>query len=377
MAEEASSEKQHQASAKRIADLRKQGQTMRSRDLSGGLVLLSTGITLIYLASHLQKQFFDNFITSFQAISSILQESEFPGEFLRDLVLKNFTTLLPLFGLSLTAALASPFLFGGWNFSMGSVEFKFEKLNPMKYIKNIFSMRIYMEVIRAIAKVAIIFGVMLFFIIGNKHYFNQLTMVSPKLAIYGGFALIEKFVVVMGLALMIVVAFDMLYHYFEYQQRVKMTTQELKDENKESDGNPEVKRKIRSKQYGLMRQHLSKTVPKADVIITNPTHYAVALSYDDQKHKAPKIVAKGKDYIAHQIRQLAIANSVPIYEAPPLARAVYHTGNIGSEIHHGLYMAVAIVLSYVQQLRNYQQGFGQPPVHTTELQIPDELFYAD
>jgi flagellar biosynthetic protein FlhB len=156
-----------------------------------------------------------------------------------------------------------------------------------------------------------------------------------------------------------------------------MTTQEMKEESKDVDGNPEVKRKIRSKQYALARQRLSVSVPQATVVVTNPTHYAIALRYDETKDNAPKILAMGKDYIATQIRQLAVANAVPIYEAPPLARAIYHTGNIGSEVHPALYMSVAIVLSYVSQLQNYQRGAGQLPLPVSDLKIPDDFVYSE
>ncbi|MDR3476543.1 MAG: flagellar type III secretion system protein FlhB [Gammaproteobacteria bacterium] len=377
MAEESASEKEHAPSGKRIEELRKQGQTLRSRDLSGGLVFLTVILSLIYLSQPLERQFLDNFKLAFAAIKDVLHEPDFPGKIITKLAVENFILIMPALILSMIAALASPFLFGGWNFSMSAVEFKFDKLNPTKFIKNILSKRIYLEVLRALIKVIIIFGVMLFFIFDNEHYFDQLAMVNPKRAIYGGFALVEKFTVVICMALVVVVIFDIIYHYFEYQQRIKMTTQELKDESKESDGNPEVKRKIRSRQYSLLRQQLNTTVPRADVIVTNPTHYAIALSYDDKKNSAPKIVAKGKGYIAQQIRQLAVANAVPIYQAPELARAIYHTGNIGAEIHPDLYMAVAIVLSYVHQLKSYQQGYGQAPNHVSDLKIPEELIFDE
>jgi flagellar biosynthetic protein FlhB len=377
MSEDSASEKEHAPSGKRIEELRKQGQTLRSRDFSGGLVFLTVIISLIYLSQQLEHQFLDNFKFAFSSIKEVLHEKDFPRHIVMKLAMDNFLLIIPPLILSMVVALASPFLFGGWNFSMSSVEFKWDKLSPAKFIKNIFSKRMYLEILRSLVKVIIIFGVMLYFIFDHKHYFNQLAMVNPKKAIYGGFALTENFIIVICMALIVVVIFDVLYHYFEYQQRIKMTTQELKDESKESDGNPEMKRKMRSKQYSLLKQQLNTAVPRADVIVTNPTHYAIALSYDDQKNGAPKIVAKGKGYIAQQIRQLAVANGVPIYQAPELARAIYHTGNIGAEIHPDLYMAVAIVLSYVHQLKSYQQGYGQAPNYVSDLKIPDEMIYNE
>lgn len=377
MAEDSASEKEHAPSSKRLAELRKQGQTLRSRDLSGGLIFITLIMALIYLSQPIARQLLGNFKQTFIMIKDVMSEPEFPGQFILKLAIDNFMLIVPALALGMLAALASPFLFGGWNFSMSAVEFKWEKLNPMRFMQQIFSKRIYFEMLRALLKVIIIFGVMLFFIQNNHAVFNQLAMLNPVQAIYGGFTLIEKFMIVISLSLIVVVLSDVVYHYFEYQQRIKMSTQELKDENKESDGNPEIKRKIRSRQYSLLRQQLNKVVPKANVIITNPTHYAVALSYDDKKNGAPKIVAKGKGYLAQQIRQLAVANGVAIYQAPELARAIYHTSNIGAEIHPDLYMAVAIVLSYVHQLKSYQQGVGQAPNYITDLNIPEELIYDE
>ncbi len=156
-----------------------------------------------------------------------------------------------------------------------------------------------------------------------------------------------------------------------------MTDQEVRDEGKESEGNPEVKRKIRSTQLQRLRQRLQQAVPKSTVVITNPTHYAVALAYDSQRDNAPRIMARGCDLIAHEIRMLAVANAIPIYEAPVLARAIYHSGKVGREIHPGLYMAVAIVLSYVHQLKSFQVGVGAAPVPVYEFDIPTELIFKE
>ena len=173
----------------------------------------------------------------------------------------------------------------------------------------------------------------------------------------------------------LLIIFDVFYQYAQFQNQSKMSDQELKDEYKDAEGSAEVKRKIRSSQFAMYRQRLSVSVPRANVIVTNPTHYAIALRYEANKDKAPKVVAKGKGPVAQQIRSLAIANGVPIYEAAPLARAIYHTTKLNTEIHPELYMSVAIVLSYVHQLKNYQMGIGKQPEYVEDLEIPKEFIF--
>ena len=377
MSEDAAAEKKHAPSAKRLEELGKQGQTMRSRDLAGGLIFFTNIMILLFMVKEFYVQFAANFTQCFTAIQRVLIDQDFPGHLLSDLASKNFYTMMPLLVLAFLAAFLSPFLFGGWNFSLSAVGFKWEKLGPMKFFKNNFSSRIFIEIARSLVKVLIIFGVLLFYVSGRKGAFYHLAYLPTNQGISIGLSLVKEFIEYLCFGVALVIVTDMIYHYYEFQNKNKMTLQELKDESKDTDGSPEMKRKIRQTQFALMKQRLNQTVPQATVIITNPTHYAVALRYDEGKDNAPKIVAKGKDYIAQQIRQIAIANAVPIYQAPPLARAIYHTGDIGTTIHPDLYMGVAIVLSYVNQLRHYQQGLGQLPSVVDDLQIPKELHYDE
>ena len=166
--------------------------------------------------------------------------------------------------------------------------------------------------------------------------------------------------------------FNAIYSFFSYQKKIKMTTQEIKDERKNTEGSPEVKGKRRSMQLALARKNIQRTVPEASVIITNPTHYAVALKYIEGEDKAPKIIAKGIEHIAKEVRIIAIKNAIPIYEEPQLARAIYHTGKVGTYIKEDLYQAVAVVLAYVVQLKNYQQGVGDMPTKEHAIELPPE-----
>jgi flagellar biosynthetic protein FlhB len=165
---------------------------------------------------------------------------------------------------------------------------------------------------------------------------------------------------------------DAIYNLLSFRKKTKMTFKEVKDERKNTEGSPEVKQKVRSKQQTMARLNMQRDVPNSTVVITNPTHFAVALKYEESIDSAPKIMAKGMDNMAQEIRRLAIKSSVPIYQAPTLARAIYHSGKVGSYIDEDLYQAVAIVLSYIYQLKQYQQGNGSPPDYVQSLPIPEE-----
>jgi flagellar biosynthesis protein FlhB len=374
---DAATEKQHLPSAKRLEDLRMQGQTMRSRDLTSGMVFISGIISISVMASHFGAVFEKDFVDTFTQFRTAIENENFFFFYVGKLAKDTLLLLLPLLMTVFIATFLSPFLFGGWNFSIAAAQFKMDKLNPLNYFKHIFSVRILIEILRAMLKVIFIMTSLIYFTYWKKAEIGGLSHLPSRQGILTSLSLTGEFVTVMAVVLIFIIAFDVLYHYFEYQNRVKMTSQELKDEHKESEGNPEIKRKLRATQFSLLRQRLTITVPQASVIITNPTHYAIALRYDERKDKAPKIVAKGKDYIATQIRQIAIANGIPIYEAPPLARAIYHTANIGGEVHPGLYVAVAIVLTYVMQLKRFQQTGGEVPKFNNDLKIPEEFIYHD
>lgn len=377
MADESSSEKQHQASSKRLSDLRSRGQTLRSRDLTSGMVVLVAILSLIYLGDNFKTIFEDNFIISFNEIKHVMTDADFPATTLRKLAKDNLFVLVPFFTVLLMTAFLSPFFFGGWNFTLSVIKFNSQKLSPASNLGAIFSRRIFIELTKSLIKFVLIISTLLIFASAKLSNIKLLLSLPLEKAITASYAITVDYVYILCFAIVVIGSLDAIYHYFDYQIRHKMTTQELKDEHKEAEGSTDVKRKIRSKQMALVKQRLHMTVPRATVIVTNPTHYAIALRYDDRKDKAPKVVAKGKDLMAAQIRQLAIANAVPIYQAPVLARAIYHTSNIGSEIHPGLYMAVAIVLSYVHQLKNYQMGYGQLPYVVSDLEIPEDLVYDE
>lgn len=371
-------DKQHLPSGKRIADLRKKGNVMRSRDLTGGIVFLVSVSTLIFMAMTFKNQFANNFFSIYSSIGLVANGSMVMTEVMAKIFINNFNLLLPLFGIIFVSTLISPFLFGGWNFTLEAIRFKSDKLNPAVNLKRTFSPKhVLVEIGKSFIKCLVILGALVVFIMNKKDIIISL-LTKNKIFVYSMmYSIMKEFLILLSVCLIFLIAFDVLYNYFSFLKQAKMSTQELKDENKESEGSPDVKRKINMQQMMLYKQRLSTFVPKAHVIVTNPTHYAVALRYDENKDRAPKVVAKGKAYIADQIRLLATANGIPFYEAPGLARAIYHTTKQGAEIHPELYRSVAIVLTYVHQLKNYQHGLGSIPNFVSEFKLPDEFIYDE
>jgi len=370
-------EKQHEATTKRLEDLRAKGQSLRSRDLTSGLIFVVCVVMLAFMAEQFKEKFTENFILAFTSMNLVAHSVEFPAALMQKFIWTNFFLVLPIFLCVVLTALLSPFLFGGWNFTLQSIQFRLELLNPVSNLQNLFSRRMAMNVVKSILKVLVFLAALLLFCYDRKIQIYDLINLPVQRSILAMYFIAKDYVFVISCSLVFIVVFDVITNYFEYAKKGKMTSQELKDESKETEGNQDVKRKLRSAQFALVRQRLSVTVPRATVIITNPTHYAVAIRYEAGKDKAPKVMAKGKDFSAQQIRRIGVVNSVPIYEAPLLARAIYHTSTVNAEINPGLYMAVAMVLSYVQQLRSYQQGRAAMPQFVSDLKIPDEFVFDE
>lgn len=227
-----------------------------------------------------------------------------------------------------------------------------------------------MELVKSIVKIFLFLAILFFFL----HYYQNDILLLGRFGdishIRESLGLFVWFLTYMALGVAILAGIDAIFNHYNYQKKAMMTDKELKDESKETDGNPDVKRKQRQRQQAISLQGLQQDIPKASVVITNPSHFAVALRYQEGVDKAPKMIAKGVDYMALHIRTIAKKHAVPIYEAPELARAIYYSGEVGRYIHPDLYMAVAIVLSYIVQLQAYQAGSAQMPVPVEDLQIP-------
>lgn len=366
-------QKQHEGTSRHIDQMRELGQTLRSKDLSGGLILIMAIFVLLLMSNIIKSRFESNFTLAFTSIATVSSDPALLARVIRAIFVSNFVLLLPLFCVVILVPFGSVFILGGWNFSMKAVGFKWEKLSPVRNLSSIFSKRMFIDIGKSCLKFSVIFGIFLYFMNKNKEMIFSLAYGRIGASFTEIYFLMEHFILFIFLGIVLIILFDVIYSYFSYQKQTKMSSQELKDEHKQTEGNTDVKRKLRSMQLSIARQKINQAVPKATVVITNPTHYAVALLYDEKSDKAPKVVAKGKGMVAHHIRKLAVSNFVPIYEEPPLARAIFHTSKLNSYIHPGLYMAVAIVLTYINQVRRYQGGQGPLPKKAASIKLPDEF----
>jgi flagellar biosynthetic protein FlhB len=277
-----------------------------------------------------------------------------------------FWALLPLLLLLAALALASPVALGGWAFSTEALFPKFERIDPMKGFARIFSTHGLVELCKALGKFALVGSVILFTLYKVLDEISELAGHDINFALGEAGSLLLWCFLAFSATLLLVAGIDVPYQIWQHNKQLMMTKQEVRDEAKETEGRPEVKQAIRQKQMEIAQRRMMDDVKKADVVITNPTHYAVAISYDKTSGKAPVVLAKGKDFIAAKIRELAAEHKVTIFSAPPLARALFFSTDLNQEIPEKLFVAVAQVLAYIYQLRN-------AVLNRTTLPVPPNL----
>lgn len=369
-------EKTEEPTARRLEKSREEGQVARSRELTtfvilfgGVLMLWSLGSTLYNNLGLMMEQAF-----SFERLQ--ISESGPMLQNVLELGQAALISLLPLFAVMLLLALVAPALLGGWVVSTKSMAPKFEKLNPIKGLKRIFSTQALAELGKAIAKTVLVGSVLTLFLWQQRQSFMRLMSLEVKQALGEAMGLAALACLLMILTLIVVVAFDVPYQMFTHKKKLRMSKEEVKREHKETEGDPFVKGKIRQQQQAMARRRMMADVPKADVIITNPTHYAVALQYDEHGMGAPKVIAKGTELVAHKIRELGDEHQVPRLEAPALARALYAHVDLGHEIPAALYTAVAEVLAWAFQLKRARQGIAVMPPTPKDIEVPKDYEVA-
>jgi flagellar biosynthetic protein FlhB len=371
MAEESESEKTEPASQKRLDQAREEGDVPRSREVATFTVLMTAGAGLWMTGSGLVRDLSSAMVSGL----ALSKEQIFNPDVLLTRVGidigRVMLACLPLGVAVMVVALVSPLLVGGWLFSGKAVTPNLMKLNPMRGLGNMVSTNALVELVKAIAKTLVVGFVAYLVVMKQKDAVIGLAMEPFKL---GSVHMLDmlgmSFLFIVG-ALGLIAAIDAPYQMWHYANKMKMTRQEMIQESKESDGNPQIKGKIRQMQREMAKRRMMADVPTADVVVTNPTHYAVALKYTDGSG-APKVVAKGTDEVAAKIRELAREHKVAILEAPALARALYKHSDIGDEIPQRLYAAVAEVLAYVFQLRTFKPG-GRYPDRPGKLDVPDDM----
>ena len=283
-------------------------------------------------------------------------------------------SLFGFFLVLLVAALVGPIALGGWNLSLKAMAPKMSRLDPLAGIKRMFSLKALIELFKALAKFSVVGALSFFVLLTTKEELFSLGAQDVVPAMSHATEIVIWAFLIMSLSMIIISLIDVPFQIYDYTQKLKMTLQEVKDEMKNTEGKPEVKGRIRQLQREISQRKMMSAVPEADVVITNPTHYAVALKYNQSGGGAPFLVAKGADFVALKIREIADAHEVPVLSAPALARAIYHSTEVEEEIPSGLFKAVAEVLAYVFQLQRHKQRQGPAPKEVSQdLDIPSEL----
>ncbi len=373
MAEDSDLEKTEQASSKRLEDARKEGDVPRSRELATVTVLFTAGLTIMMMGGHLNQALRTTMSSGLRFDRSAAFDPTVLLMRTAESIYSLLTAFAPLAFTLVAVAIAAPILVGGWIFSGKAFVPQFGRLNPLKGLSNIISKNSLAELVKSIAKVVLV-GIVAYVVVSHDmEPILSLSMLPLNESISQiGNLMLTGFLTIVS-TLVFIAAIDVPYQLYQYANKLKMTKEEVRQEAKESDGNPEIKAKIRQQQREMARRRMMSEIPNADVVITNPTHYAVAIKYQDEGMRAPVVVAKGADAVALKIREIAGENKVLIMESPKLARALYTHTELGNEIPEALYSAVAEILAYVFQMRIFKKDGGFYPEMPNALAVPDAL----
>jgi len=349
--EQTGQERSEQPTAKRLSEARKKGQVARSRELNTLLVMLVSALTLWLFSASAMTGFVAIVSEALSPNGDVLRDPELIPVHFMQVMMSALVLIAPFLAITVVAALAGPALMGGMLFSAEAIAFKAEKLDPIKGLGRVFSTKGLIELVKALLKFFLVLGVAVLIYKFLERDVMSLITLDVREGIARSGSMIMVALVLLSATLVLIAAIDVPYQLWSHNKQMRMTKQEIKDESKETDGRPEVKSRIRQLQQEASQRRMLQDVPDADVVITNPTHFSVALKYDKDGSGAPRVVAKGQDLIAFKIRSIAMEHDVAIYEEPPLARALHGTTEIGDEIPGPLFLAVARVLAYVYHLR--------------------------
>ena len=367
-------EKTEEPTAKRLSEAREKGQVARSRELNTMSMTMIGVVTLMMMLDYFGNGFWSVSTANFQLDRADLFDTGAMIRHLSDAIRQALLLLMPFFAVMITVAIVSSVVLGGLSFSTKSMAPKLDKMSPLKGVKRMFSIKSVMELVKALAKFFLIGGTTVLLLWQSMDLFLGLSAMDLQPAMVEVASLIGWSVLILSSTLILIAAIDVPFQLWQHKKQLRMTKQEVRDEMKQTEGDPHVKGRIRGMQREAATRRMMEDVPTADVIVTNPTHFAVALKYDQDNMGAPQVVAKGSDLVAANIRRVGEANDVPVIESPMLARALYFSTEIGDAIPQGLYLAVAKLLAYVFQLRSWnQQGGDIPsPPDPDDFPIPEE-----
>lgn len=378
MANDSDQEKTEEPTAKREDDARKKGDVARSRELNTVVVLMMGSMMIWMTGDRILKGMWSVMEGAFKIERSSMFDPLETVTSLQSAMQEALMFVGPFLAAMVVAALVGPIAMGGWSFSAQAFAPKASKMNPLEGMKRMFAVRSLIELVKSLLKFGLVMGIMALLADIYLPEFISLSRLTIEEALLRVSDVMTMSFVILCSSLLLVAAIDVPFSLWEYKKKLKMTLQEVKDEMKQTEGRPEVKGKIRQLQQEMSQGRMMEAVPQADVIVTNPTHFAVALKYEDGGNGAPTVVAKGADLMAAQIRNIALGNGITLVSAPPLARALFFSTEIDQEVPKGLYLAVAQVLAYVYQLRIATEKRWKKPTAPKDISIPDEYKkYAD
>jgi flagellar biosynthetic protein FlhB len=344
-------ERTEEPSQRRLQEARERGQIPRSRELTNFATMIGGSAALVAIGGTVAAHLSQLMRRSLSIDEKSLRTTDSMATSLGDACISAVTAVLPVFGALICMVLLASVVLGGWNFSSKALTPDFSRLSPLSGIKRLFGLHGLSELAKALLKCLVVSAVCAAIVSSIFGDVLALGRMAPRAAISRGAGLLSWAFVWLCASLALVAIVDVPLQIFQFKRGLRMTRQELRDESKEMDGRPETKQRIRQMQQTLARRRMMHKVPTADVLIVNPTHFAVALKYDPKKMRAPVVLAKGVDLVAQNIRRIAEEHHVPIFESPKLARALYRSTDLNKEIPSGLYVAVAQILSYIFRVR--------------------------
>ncbi|MBM3109031.1 MULTISPECIES: flagellar biosynthesis protein FlhB [Pseudomonas] len=370
---ESGQDKTEDPTDKRKKDAREKGEIARSKELNTVAVTLAGAGALLAFGGGMAEALMELMRSNFILSREVITDERFMGIFLMAAGKSALVTVQPVLLVLLVASIIGPVALGGFLFSGSLLQPKFSRMNPLAGIKRMFSVNALSELLKALAKFFMILIVALVVLSADRDDLLAIANEPLDQAVIHCVQVVGWSALWMAAGLLLIAAADVPIQLWQTHKKMLMTKQEVRDEYKDSEGKPEVKQRIRQLQREASQRRMMAAIPEADVIITNPTHYAVALKYDPEKGAAPLLLAKGADFIALKIREIANEHKIQVLESPALARSIYYSTELEEEIPAGLYLAVAQVLAYVFQIRQYRAGKGKPPEPLKDLPIPPDL----
>lgn len=371
--QESAAERTEQATPKRLQDAKRRGQVARSRELNTSMSLLLGTSAVVLLGPALSDEIVSLAGARLFLERALIFDTNFAAVAIFQALLDAFWILTPFLLITFIAAIAGPMLMGGWVMSAEAVSPKASRLNPLAGLQRIFGVNGLVELVKALVKFVVIGTAAVTILWTMAGQFLALGVEQPQNAIMHSAAMLSTLFLILAALTLIFATMDVPYQLWEHAKKLRMTRQEVRDEQKETEGNPELRARVRAIQREVSQRRMIEAIPAADVVVVNPTHFSVALQYREDQHGAPVVVARGVDLLALKIREVARHHKIPIFEAPLLARALHHSAKLGKPIPDGLYVAVAQVLAYVYRLNATRDPHTPPPDVPGDFDIPDEL----